>query len=327
MGAVLAFTLASGVGVQAKDQKQLERITKVSEVQFASLKLDGEASLEQKHQVVGKILLQSGVPEFIVERLNDTTVETLYLSPGFEVKTGYFREESNGELKQISYEQHNQIRKYNKRLEIKRNAKLSSVALLGADDGVVVSDPVREIPNLVQILIVGGTLSNGQRLLSTVAGWEEAPTMRMEDFIGICSDKITTNDLTEEAYLEYTVTDYGGSSGTGSIEERSITYVPSTSKFVEGTQGTGKGINLPNDYIMPDFETGVGRKFCMSNIVLGIHVMSKPDTSVYKVIGQYFHKKLTLITSVGISSGGFSFSASPQFAYDDSTVSLPFGFD
>ncbi|MFR8012196.1 MAG: hypothetical protein ACLU8W_10630 [Clostridia bacterium] len=326
MGAVLAFTLASGVGVQAKSPEELAKVTQISQAEFEALKPAGEATLEQKREVIGDILMDAGVPEFMVEKLDGDMLESLYESPGVEVKVNNFRETSNGELEQISGEQRRRISQYNRTIKYDMEHPLSGIMLSNGDDGVLI-DSVQEIPNLVHVLIVGGKFPNGERLLSTVGAWETAPASRLKDFIGVCSNGMTTNDPTAKASLEYTITDYGANNGAGSSEERSIDYVPSTSKFVEGTQGTGIEIDLPNNYTLPDAVTGVGRRYSMSNIVLGINVMAKTEESIYKVVGEYHHNKWSLLTSVGISSSGLSFSVSPQLAYDDSTVSIPIGFD
>lgn len=329
-GVVLAFAFSIGISAQAKTTEDLTKVTEISESEFDSLKPEGEVTLKQKQQVVGDILLQAGVPEFVVRKMDSGLAESLYESAGFEVQVNYFQESPDGKLKQISYEQRERISKYNEKLERKRVKPLSEVVQLNADDGILVSDPVREISNLVHILIVGAKLSNGERLLSTVAAWETPPAMRLKDVIGVSSDKATTNDNTAQVSMDYSVIDYG----TGKIEEFNEEFIageePSSdcfSGFIEGTQGVAIEVDLPNNYTMSDPATGeILMTQFVSNIIIGINVMSKTESSVYKVVGQYYHKKLTFPSSVGISSSGFSFSVSPQFVFDDSTVSIPIGF-
>ena len=182
-GIVLALAIFPEKGVQAETCDNLKKITEVSADVFEELKPDGDVSPSKKREIVGNILFQAGVPEFAIEKLKNEVIEKLYASPGFEVQTEYFQEKPEGNLQSIPYEQHLRIYEYNETLRNKKSMPLSQTVLLGADDGVIVSDPVYEIPNLAHIVIVGGKFPDGKRLLVTMGAWQKSPTMRMKKIL------------------------------------------------------------------------------------------------------------------------------------------------
>lgn len=319
MGAVLAFTLASGVGVQAKAPEDLAEVTMVSEAEFEALKPDGEATLEQKRQVVGDILLEAGVPEFMVEKLDGDMLESLYASPGFQVQTEYFKEMKDGNLEPISYEENEYIRTYNEQVEKKERNPLSEISMLSADGeiGIEIGVPGTGIASLSHVVIVGAPMENNRRLLIALAGWERSPIVRMKDFIGIASNNATTYDETAVLELDFTYT-YNSSVS----EEMSDEYTIFNSDFISDPFGIGKEIQLPLNSSWTDPYTGKIETRSVSDIVLGIRVEAKSDNSAFKVVSNYFHKRLSITGSISFSKNKYEFSASPSIAYDTSNASV-----
>lgn len=322
MGAVLAFTLASGVGVQAKSPEELAKVTQISQAEFEALKPDGEATLEQKRQVVGDILLEAGVPEFMVEKLDGDMLESLYGLPGFEVKTLYYKEESNGTLHQIDQDHQRRISEYNSRIEKKEEYSLfqNPVLRTSNDVGVEISPPGTGISSLSHVIIVGAPLENRVRLLIALAGWERSPIMRLQDFIGISSDKASTYDETAVATLEYTCSTNITGIPNGSKTE-SIEYTPQKVSFEKTIHGVGLNIQLPINASITNPTTGATESMVFSDIVLGLRVEAKSDDSVFKVVSNYFHKRLTLVGEVSASKNDIDFDVSPSIAYDKSNAS------
>lgn len=313
MGAVLAFTLASGVGVQAKAPEDLAEVTMVSEAEFKALKPDGEATLGQKREVIGDILLDAGVPEFMVEKLDGDMLESLYKCPGFEVQIEYSQEEPNGKLKQISFEQHKRIMEYNQRFA----DKMSSNPVLQASGQLRLNDPAisNEISNLTHMLIVGNPV-DGQRFCWAVGGWNVSPVNRMMDFIGITSSSLATILIdTAVAGLEYTIVHHDGNI------DKSTLYEFNSTDFVESNYGVGKEIRLPLDPLMYSSLAQEAVICPCKDIVLSIAVWEEALNISHNIISNYFHKYWAITFGVEISGDGAGFSISPQLAFDNSDVS------
>ncbi len=311
-GAALAFMAAAGVGVQAREPESLTEVTEISASAFQALKPEGPVTAEEKHEVIGSILLEAGVPEFMVEKLDDGMIESLYKCPGFEIQIEYSQEEPDGTLKRISFEQHQRITEYNQRF----SDKMSSNPALQASGQLRANDPAisNEISNLTHVLIVGNPV-NGQRFCWAIAGWNTSPVNRMTDFIGISSSRSTILIDTAVAGMEYTIQTHDGDINKGG------SYEFNSTDFVESNYGVGKEIKLPADPLMYSSlaQTVV---FCpCKDIVLSIAVWEEDQSTSRNIISNYFHKYFAITFGVEFSGDGAGFSVSPQLAFDNSDVS------
>ena len=322
-GAALAFMAAAGVGVQAREPESLTEVTEISASAFQALKPEGPATAEEKHEVIGNILLEAGVPEFMVEKLDDGMIESLYASPGFETQVEYFKEDLNGDLKQIPYEQHIRISEYNRSLQ-KKNERFSHPASImsRAQNKIETGAVSGEISNLAQLLIVGMPQTNQRRYCVALAGWEYSPITRADDFIGIYSAHATVVPDTAKAALEYTKNYYV--KGIKSDESEDFLY--DKSKFIDNSTGMGKEIRLPADYYNYNVVTGNQESYRIENLVLVINVELIPidptTTQNFTVLSTYYHEALEIGGSVEISNSGIGFTASPSLVYSRSDVSV-----
>lgn len=313
MGAVLAFTLASGVGVQAKSPEELAKVTRISQAEFEALKPAGEATLEQKREVIGDILMDAGVPEFMVEKLDGDMLESLYKCPGFEVQIEYSQEEPDGTLKQISFEQHKRIMEYNQRFA----DKMSNNPVLQASGQLRANDPAisNEISNLTHMLIVGDPV-NGQRFCWALGGWNVSPVNRMMDFIGITSSSLATILIdTAVAGYSYTIQTHDGDI------DKEDSYEFNSTDFVESNYGVGKEIRLPLDPLMYSSSAQKAVICPCKDILLSIAVWEEAPNTTHNIISNYYHKYIALTFGVEFSGDGAGFSVSPQYAFDNSDVS------
>lgn len=322
-GAVLAFTFSMGISAQAKTEENLTEVTEISESEFDMLKPEGEVTLEQKHQVIGEILIEAGVPEFMVEKLNDDMFESLYDSPGFEVQTKYFREKVDGDLEQISYGQHKRIAEYNRLNREKNKMMPYSPIALRAQEKIESDEVFDEIPNLAHVLIVGMPQSNQRRFCAALAGWEYAPITRADDFIGIHSDKAQVINHTAVASISYVKNLHVvGTVLDGFGEE--VQY--EDDKFIDNTSGVGKEFQLPGDYYDPNTNLGSKGSYRIEELALGLTVDVIPvdPTTVqnFSVLSTYYHEALEIGGNVEISSSGIGFTASPSLVFRRSDVSV-----
>ena len=313
MGAVLAFTLASGVGVQAKSPEELSKVKQVSQAEFEALKPAGEATLEQKREVIGDILLDAGVPEFMVEKLDGDMLESLYKCPGFEVQIEYSQEEPDGRLKRISFEQHKRIMEYNQRF----SDKMSSNPVLQTSEQLRANDPAisNEISNLTHMLIVGNPV-DGERFCWAIGGWNVSPVNRMMDFIGITSSSLATILVnTAVAGYSYTIQTHDGDIDKGD------SYEFNSTDFAESGYGVGKEMRLPLDPLLYSSSAQKAVICPCKDIVLSIAVWEEALNISHNIISNYFHKYWGITFGVEISGDGAGFSISPQLAFDNSDVS------
>ena len=270
MGAVLAFTLASGVGVQAKSPEELAKVTRVSQAEFETLRPAGEATLEQKREVIGDILLDAGVPEFMVEKMDGDMLESLYKCPGFEVQIEYSQEEPDGTLKRISSEQYGKIRSYNSKI---RNNKLynRNPIIRAQTNGVETGTSNGEINNLLLLLIVGAASPGQDRLCVALAGWEYPPLIRGRDFIGIYTGEPKVKYKTALATLAYTEQHLE----TATTTDHAIEYPYKGEDFLDDLHGVGRNIQLPADRTIPGTLPGESKSHVCTDIMLGIRTYAE----------------------------------------------------
>ena len=308
----LAFVTAAGVGVQAREPESLTEVTEISASAFQALKPEGPVTAEEKREVIGNILLEAGVPAFMVEKMDDQTAESFYNSSGMEIQLDYFLEKAGGGLNRITKEQHERIAAYNERSrnKIKKDPIIAAGLILPENEGGVST----EISNLTHALIVGGPV-DGRRICWASAGWNVSPLCRFTDFIGISSSRSTILIDTAVAGMDYTIETHDGD------KEKRETYEFNSTDFTESNYGVGKSFDIPSD---PLIYSSAAQQvvFCpCKDIVLMLTVWEQDPNSVHNVISNYFHQYLALTFGAEISGDGAGFSISPQIAYDISDVS------
>lgn len=278
---------------------------------------------EEKHEVIGNILLGAGVPEFMVEKLDDGMIESLYVSPGFEAQVEYFKEDLNGDLKQIPYEQHIRISEYNRSIQKENESFFHSANIMSrAQNKIETAVVAGEISNLTHALIVGLPGTNQRRICIALAGWESSPITRADDFIGIYSGHATVIPNTAQATLAYTK-NYYVKATKFDLEEN---YPYAKAKFIDNSTGIGKEIRLPANHYEYDAVIGNRESYRIENLLLGINVELIPidptTTQNFTVLSTYYHEALEIGGSVEISNSGIGFTASPSLVYSRSDVSV-----
>lgn len=316
MGAVLAFTLASGVGVQAKSPEELAKVTQVSQAEFEALKPAGEATLEQKREVIGDILMDAGVPEFMADRIDANTVESLYNCQEIIVRSEYFAESVDGKLTQIPSEQKKRIDAYNDRYT--GNAMDHVMLNSSGEISPMSYKESEEISNLTHGLIVG-TAVDGRHICWAMGIWNASPLNRWVDFLGVTSSHTRVALDTATAAITYTV------EKDGYTEEYGDTFEFDPDDFTESGCGVGKQFDMPNDHIRYNSSTQIVEILPCEDISMSLIVWCETDAkpeSCY-VVSDYYHKYIGLTVSVSFSGTTAGFSVSPGYAFMHSDVSCP----
>ena len=161
---------------------------------------------------------------------------------------------------------------------------------------------------MTHLLLVGAPDENQVRWFIALAGWKTPPLMRMKDFIGVISNNATTNDVSAVATCCFSYTNLN----TGETQEMEDEFYDSTAQFIKSIYGIGIELQLPVNSSWIDPTTGQSHMYAATDIVLGIRVAGKSDQSTYKVVSNYFHKRLSIAGNISISSSDVTFTATPK---------------
>lgn len=229
LAAGIALMICSaGMAVYAESPKELGEAIKISEEEYKAVKTGGEITSEEKRDFVEQALCKAAVPDFMIEKIDDGTIQTIYEMSQFEIQTQCYKECPNGKLEPISREQNERIEQYNQQLEKKKFSSLSEVSVLSAQ-GNALSGTGQGISSMTHLLLVGAPDENQVRWFIALAGWKTPPLMRMKDFIGVISNHATTNDASVVARRCFNSTNLN----TAETQEMEDEFNVSTAQFIK----------------------------------------------------------------------------------------------
>ncbi len=320
LGAALVFVTAVGVGVQAREPEELIEVTEISENVYQELKRNSGDSIKEKREVVGQALRIANMPENVIELLSDEFVRDVYSGGEMSLNVRYYIEKQDGTLKNIPREQYDRIQEYNQKIK-SENLSLSNnmgIQPLSFESG----EANGEISGLYHVLI--GQTPDEDHTMScmSIASWNTAPFMRLKDFIGIYTNNANVISQSAVVSLNYEKNYYNQHQVFSTNQE----YYYNASEYIDNANGAGREVQLPINVADPNTSTEHNVSYNIQNLAIAMLIKIEPlspqSEQNIRVVSDYYHRRLGLVSNIGISDNGIGFSATPTLCWSKSDVPI-----